>query len=277
MPWINLPTSAVSSLWSQRVITAPSRTEVGKTGSWFPLMRRMCWPWGLLIHRAKDPRRAEYSALGPGRTPGQLRPSGLAFGGTEDVPFIATDNDGTRLAFHGTSCSAPLVVNGLADLSQRIGRSRVNAVTLRAFALHFAEPCKRGEGRVSTGHGRFRDDYAFLHDDQPHLAHILFSGTIGRQEFVPLAVPLPDGIPVPISLRYTLVTSTDVNPSDPVDYTKAGLDVVFRPHETRYRFTKKGRSDVILNTVSEAREASPSYQPGVRGKQWFRPLPTLAW
>lgn len=206
---------------------------------------------------APSPRagRADYSAVGPGRPGALLRPSGVAFGGTEEEPFIAVDNDGTALRYQGTSCSAPLVTHGLANIAAQIGRARVTPVNLRAFALHFTEPCKRGQPATEVGLGHFRDDYEFLQSGRAEEAHVLYTGTIARGEFIALSLPVPDAHTGSLSLRYTLVTSTATNGADSSDYTSAGLDIAFRPHANTYVFTGSGRSERV-DTVANAARAT---------------------
>jgi len=207
--------------------------------------------------------RAVYSAVGPGRPGAQIRPSGVAFGGTLGLPFVAVDNDGTALRYCGTSCAAPLVTHGLADLAARLGRARVSPANLRAFAMHFARPCKRGHGPLEIGLGHFLDDWAFLRHGPANEAHVLYTGTIARGEFIPLSLPVPDGHVGKLELRYTLVTSTATDSADSVDYTKAGLEVCFRPHANRYAFTRD-RSSVVINTASDAATATQLLGQGYR-------------
>jgi hypothetical protein len=210
------------------------------------------------------PGRASYSAVGPGRAGALMRPSALAFGGTNSDPFYGVDNDGGALSFYGTSCSAPLVTNSLAGLAQLLGQERLTAINLRAFALHFTEPCRPGLQPVEVGLGVFRRAYDFLVDGPPNQAHVLYSGTIARDEYVPLALPVPDGLTGPVSIRYTLVTSTSVDASDSVDYTRAGLEVTFRPHANIFAFSKEGAKTVKLNTVSQSAQAGSLLQQGYR-------------
>ena len=214
---------------------------------------------------AVNPRagRAGYSAVGPGRPGAQLRPSGVAFGGTRESPFVSVDNDGVALSHYGTSCAAPLVTHGLADLAQRIGRTRVNPVTLRAFSMHFARTCKRGHSRLHVGLGHFPDGWVFLQDGGENEAHVLYTGTIGRNEFIPLALPVPDGHRDKLELRYTLVTSTATDSADSVDYTKAGLEVCFRPHANRYALSK-GKSRKVVDAVRDPASVTRLLKDGYR-------------
>ncbi len=209
-------------------------------------------------------RRAPYSAVGPGRPGARIRPSGIAFGGTATDPFIATDGDGTPLQFHGTSCAAPLVVHGLADLARRIGPTRTSPVVLRAFALHFTGPCRQGHTVNEVGYGHFRHEYSVVSDAAAHQAHVLYAGTIARGEFIPLSVPVPDGVSGNLLIRYTLVTSTSTNAGDSVDYTNAGLETTFRPHSNRFGFSRDGARTVYVDTRTQPELAASLLAQGYR-------------
>jgi hypothetical protein len=52
-------------------------------------------------------------------------------------------------------------------------------------------------------------------------------------------------------LRYTLTTSTAVDPKDPVEYTKAGLTIRIRPDARRFAFSKKDAKTHILHLVRD--------------------------
>ena len=200
---------------------------------------------GASSSRAPLPSRAPFSALGPGRAGGRVRPDGIAFGGTDDEGFVFLRNDGTLAVSSGTSASAPNFVHGLSDLANRIGTRRVSPVTLRAFGAHFAQKTARGQAIEGVGHGALRSDWNFISDEAPNIAHVLYESTISRDEFFPLLLPVPDSATSDaISLRYTLVTSTSVDPKDPVEYTKAGLTIRLRPDSNRFTFSKPGAREV---------------------------------
>ena len=66
----------------------------------------------LAVGASSDPsscRRALYSSLGPGRSPGVIKPDVLAFGGDEHHPFVVSDPANPRKVRHawGTSLAAP--------------------------------------------------------------------------------------------------------------------------------------------------------------------------
>jgi hypothetical protein len=205
--------------------------------------------------------RAAYSAIGPGRPGAEIRPSGIAFGGTEEAPFIATDNDGTALHSAGTSCAAPLVTRSLADLCATIGRPLLSPVTMRAFAIHFAKK-RSSHKEIHVGHGHFPTGYGFLHETAENEAHVLYTDVIGRDEFLPLSIPVPDGTSGRVKIELTLVTSTDVNAFDAVDYTKAGLEVKFRPNAQIYSFRKKDHKTYSVNTATNSARVAELLRQG---------------
>ena len=206
---------------------------------------------GAAAESLRPSSRAPYSAIGPGRPVAEIRPSGIAYGGTEEEPFVAVDNDGTPLQSLGTSCAAPLVTRSFASLCSTIGRSRISPVTMRAFAIHFAEK-KTSHKDIHVGYGHFATSYDFLRDTPSNKAHILYTGSIGRDEFLPLAIPVPDGSPSSLKIELTLVTVTDVDSYNSVDYAKAGLEATFRPHAQIFNFRKDGKKSVRLNTSADS-------------------------
>ncbi|WP_082575802.1 S8 family serine peptidase [Arthrobacter sp. Soil762] len=207
---------------------------------------------GASSSRSPRPRRAIFSAKGPGRVGGRVRPDGIAFGGTDQVGFNFVRNNGTVASMAGTSASAPHVVHGMADLAQRLGPRRVNPVSLRAFNAHFALPVAARLPVTEVGHGALREDWEFISDDEGQIAHVLFEGVISRDEFIPLLLPVPDAATSSsISLRYTLATSTAVDPKDPVEYTKAGLTIRIRPDARKFVFSKKNAKTYNLHLVRD--------------------------
>ena len=197
--------------------------------------------------------RADYSAVGPGRGGGRIRPSGLAFGGTADLPFSGVDVDGALLEDHGTSYAAPFVVHGLADLARYLGRRRIANTNLRAFAVHFAEPARRGSGSHEVGHGRFLSRYGDAIHCSANEVHLHYHAAIARHEIVGLTLPLPNmEIPGRVKIRWTLVTLSPIDDSQSVEYTEAGLEVTFRPHTRMFNFTRDGETIVADIDDSEA-------------------------
>ncbi|SKT78384.1 type VII secretion-associated serine protease mycosin [Mycobacteroides abscessus subsp. abscessus] len=200
-------------------------------------------------HRA---RRAPYSARGPGRSSYQIRPSGIAFGGSEAERFIAVDNDGEALAFQGTSCAAPLVVHGLAKAAARLGLQYRSALTLRCCAIHFAAPAPKSRSN-EEGYGYLPHEYPLLDDTEPNCVHVLYQGEAQRNRIEALPLPLPSCACAPLKLRITLISVSDVNSHDAGDYAGAGFDVTLRPDSRLHSYTlsRPGESEHVVRNVSD--------------------------
>lgn len=196
---------------------------------------------------------ASYSARGPGRTAAQILPTGIAFGGSEAEPFIAVDNDGTPLRFKGTSCAAPLVVHGLARAATRLGLDYRTSTLLRCCVVHFAE-APRGQQHDHVGYGHLPSDYPEIDYSESHIVHVLYEGQTVRGEVDVLALPMPEGMPVPVGVRITLVSASEVNASDAGDYVGAGLEAAFRPDATVYKYTSPTEQTKELSVIRDADE-----------------------
>lgn len=198
--------------------------------------------------------RAEYSSMGPGRQGNRIQPVGVQFGGVPGREFPLLAADGTFLESTGTSFAAPLVTHALAELATRLRDPHPSV--LRAFAVHFAErPRHYIKLQNEVGHGRlplsFEDDLVC----DPGELQVLYSDEITRGQILGYQIPVPTGNTGPLEVRITLAYASPVEPTQPTEYTRASLDLTFRPNQQLYRFTPpKGDKDkpVDLDIASDA-------------------------
>ncbi|GAH84724.1 unnamed protein product, partial [marine sediment metagenome] len=80
--------------------------------------------------------RATYSSVGPGRSPGIVKPDGVVFGGTESEPFYALDNNCQITPVMGTSFASPITLRSAASITAQLGAS-LNPMTIRALMIHY--------------------------------------------------------------------------------------------------------------------------------------------
>jgi hypothetical protein len=191
--------------------------------------------------------RAPYSALGPGRCGSRVQPFGVQFGGVDGHPFRGITADGSIVEASGTSFASPLVANSLIRVAQRLGKARTTPNNLRAFAVHFAERHADADALIAEiGHGRFLHDFADALVCQPNEVHLLYEDRIDRDDVVALRLPLPEGIDRGIvQISWTLALTAPTEPTQPSEYTQATLDLTFRPHDRKYRFTDGTRVRVV--------------------------------
>jgi hypothetical protein len=189
--------------------------------------------------------RASYSSFGPGRLGARVQPIGVSFGGSAGEPFVGIGPLGARIEGEGTSYAAPLAAHGLGGLRVRLGRDHGSVNTVRAAAAHFADRRRRGHRVVELGYGRLRERYEDALTCPPNRVTVLYEDEINRSEIVTLRIPMPTGLDpeMPVDLRGTLSFVSDVDPADAVDYTLAGLELTFRPHQRKFTFRDPATGD----------------------------------
>jgi len=182
---------------------------------------------------------APYSARGPGRPGARIQPAILAFGGTTTDHFGRVRSNGEIFKdHHGTSYAAPLVTNALARISTQL-QSRSDLNTLRALAVHFAEnPAKHI--LVDVGHGRLSGDIDELLNCSSNQATVIYQGDIKRDEVRSFYLPVPSTLTNgKVDIRWSLALSTATDSAEAGEYSKAGLELKFRPHADTYSMRRK--------------------------------------
>lgn len=185
-------------------------------------------------------KRAPYSCVGPGRSPGVFKPEVLAFGGTEKRPFEVLGPGSTCLGMTGTSFAAPLALRSCAAVAS-IVQTRLSALTLRALAVHRAEP-KRVKSHSIVGWGRLLEaarDQVTCDDCE---AVVVYEGDLplGQHLRANLALPTGTALVGPVVITATLVIAPEVDPEHASTYTRGGLSVTFRPHAKQFELNEKG-------------------------------------
>jgi hypothetical protein len=187
-------------------------------------------------------RRASYSAIGPGRSPGVIKPDALHFGGSDCIPadefFVVAgpeDVDGKTpiRGTWGTSLAAPATLRTAIGLRAAYGPS-LSPVALKALLLH---TCEEGfDERVECGWGRIAtdlDEVMLTRDDE---VRVLFRGTFEPGQRVRMPIPFPAaGVPGEITLRSTFCFLSRTDPEHPLSYTRSGLEITFRPDASSRR------------------------------------------
>lgn len=200
--------------------------------------------------------RTWYSAVGPGRSGSRIQPNGVQFGGDAETPFLGLHSNQQLRETEGTSFACALTTNALSRLATVLGSEWKSSNALRAFATHFASRHPDGDVRVETGHGRFLLDYTSVLECEPNEVHLLYQGTLHRFDLLSLALPVtPSIVSGNVTMRMTMAFASPVEPTQPIEYTQATIEPVFRPHADKFRFTKDTKSK-ILNVRSDADAAT---------------------
>lgn len=183
----------------------------------------------------KDWFRAGYSSIGPGRSPGHMKPDIVSFGGSIARPFtVLSKNQPLRLTTTGgTSFAAPSVTRIACGVKAQFG-SNLNNLAIRALLIHTAE--NGSQNRAEIGWGRCvqkSEDLVLCADDE---IRVVYQGEISPAKYIRALIPMPTGeITGNINLKATLCFKTKTDPHHPGNYTQAGIEVTFRPHDRKFK------------------------------------------
>lgn len=179
-------------------------------------------------------QRAPYSAVGPGRAPGFVKPDVLEFGGSRTEPFIVSDQQpGAAVAFTmGTSFAAPSALRRAVALRAHFGE-RLTPLGIKALLIHAAED--GGHDKADVGWGRIAPDLQAIMLCNDGQVRVIYQGTLTPAQYLRAQIPLPpDELVGMVKISATFTYATETDPEDPGNYSRAGLDVTFRPHDQRF-------------------------------------------
>jgi hypothetical protein len=178
-------------------------------------------------------KRAPYSSLGPGRRPGVIKPDVVGFGGMPREPFfVLSGHDLKPTPTGGTSFAAPAALRLAAGVRAHFG-DRLSPLALKALLVHTAEP--HSAGAVEVGWGRIPHDVNELVECDDGVLRVVYQGELSPAQVLRAPIPLPDEeLRGRTSITATICYATGVDPQDPGNYTRAGLEVFFRPNADNF-------------------------------------------
>ncbi len=179
-------------------------------------------------------KRASYSSVGPGRSPGVIKPDVVAFGGCPDRPYMVLDlNSGTTLVPQcGTSFASPHALRIGTGVKANFGGS-LEALAVKALLIHTAEEGQ--EPQSDIGWGRVRDDIDEIAVCPDGSVRVVYQGELTASKYLRAAIPLPDeDLKGKVRIKATLCYTTEIDSAHPGNYTRSGLEVFFRPHDERF-------------------------------------------
>lgn len=179
-------------------------------------------------------RRATYSAFGPGRMPGVVKPDLMAFGGQDPNHFFHVLVPGRRpmlTGLHGTSFAAPYLLRSAVGIRAILG-DELTPLAIKALLVHSAEA--GFHDKLEVGWGKIPDDVLQVITCPTGVARVVYQGELKPGKYLRAPVPIPhDGLEGRVRLRATFCYASPVDPQDAACYTRAGLEIVFRPDESR--------------------------------------------
>ncbi len=178
-------------------------------------------------------QRSAHSSIGPSRTPGWVRPEALALGGDHNSPFfVLGPAEGTAVPVMGTSYASPTAMRVAAGVRACLGPI-MRPLAIKALMINCAD--KRGERNIrEVGWGRICHDVEKLITSDDSTVHVVYQNELTPGEWMRAPIPVPQGVlPGRLYMSATFCYKTETDPEHPINYTRAGLQLRFRPHEDR--------------------------------------------
>lgn len=173
--------------------------------------------------------RAPYSAIGPGRSPGVIKPDLLAFGGGADRYFhvLTRGSRPTLVPEFGTSFAAPYLLRNAVGVRAVLGTA-LSTLAIKALLVHAADPAEHNPREV--GWGKVPEDLMDIISCPDGVARVVYQGELKPGKYLRAELPIPQGgLKGNIELTATFCYASPTDPQDAASYTRAGLEVVFRP------------------------------------------------
>ncbi|REE86347.1 S8 family peptidase [Cupriavidus plantarum] len=182
--------------------------------------------------QGEDWKRASYSSIGPGRHPGTVKPDVMYFGGVEEDPFRFVFPGPVIAEDYGTSYATPAVMRIAAGLRAYFGSS-LSPLAIRALLLHCASPGE--QHRDEVGWGAIPNDISEIAVCPDGSVRVLYQGKLKPGKVLRASIPLPaEQLSGDVSITATFCYTCTTDPHTPGDYTRAGLEVTFRPHSQKF-------------------------------------------
>jgi hypothetical protein len=179
--------------------------------------------------------RAPYSAVGPGRSPGVVKPDLMAFGGNAGNYFHVL-SPGKKAALSpqlGTSFASPYLLRSAVGIRSILG-AELSPLAIKALLVHAADTAKHD--KLEVGWGKVPEDLMSIITCPEGVARIVYQGELKPGKYLRASLPLPaGGLNGSIHLKATFCYASPTDPQDAAAYTRAGLEVVFRPSDEKIK------------------------------------------
>lgn len=173
--------------------------------------------------------RASYSAVGPGRSPGRIKPDLIAFGGSPDEYFhIPHGQYSTQLVpTCGTSFASPYVLRMASGIRAVLGE-QISLLAIKSLLIHTAH--QNGQSTDEIGWGKVPDNLSQIIESKDGTVKILYQGELFPGKYLNVPLPIPEqGIDGQVKITATCCIACETNPQDTSMYTKAGITIKWMP------------------------------------------------
>ncbi|TVT52007.1 MAG: S8 family peptidase [Sedimenticola thiotaurini] len=193
-------------------------------------------------------QKATYSAIGPGRAPGRIKPDLLAFGGSHHQYFHVLNAAPypELVPQQGTSFSAPYLLRKAVGMRALFGHD-ITPLAIKALLINSAQ--RNEQEQCKIGWGKVIDEVDTIIQSPDGVAKILYQGELLPGKYLRVPVPIPkNGINGMVKIKATCCFSSHVDPQDTSMYTKAGVEIAWIPKKDKDK-------DSFFQQVKKATEA----------------------
>lgn len=194
--------------------------------------------------------RAPYSAIGPGRRPGVIKPDLMAFGGDTAKYFhvLEPGKKPSLTPLRGTSFAAPYLLRSAVGVRAILGQD-LTPLAIKALLVNAADPATHNQFEV--GWGKIPEDPIAVITCPTGVARVVYQGELKPGKYLRAQLPIPKGgLTGMVNLKATFCYASPTDPQDAAAYTKAGLEVTFRPNLSRVKKDKQNKDKQNAETRS---------------------------
>lgn len=194
--------------------------------------------------------RASYSARGPGRSPGVIKPDLMAFGGGKQYfHALIPGKKPSLVPLLGTSFAAPYILRSAVGVRAVLGQE-LSALAIKALLVHAAN--KNGHETIDVGWGKVPEDLMEIITCPSGVARIVYQGELKPGKYIRAPIPLPGGsLSGMVTLKATFCFASATDPQDSASYTRAGLEVTFRPNKDK---VEEGKANATSKSFFEKKK-----------------------
>lgn len=177
--------------------------------------------------------RASYSAIGPGRRPGFVKPDVLAFGGAPSEYFhvLSPGKKSQVSPTLGTSYASPYLLRNAVGIRAILGEN-LSTLAIKALLIHAS--CAGKYSKQEVGWGKVPDDVMDIITCKSGVARVVYQGSLIPGKFIRAKLPIPaTGLVGQCKLKATFCYASPVDPQDAGAYTRAALEITFRRNESK--------------------------------------------
>lgn len=182
--------------------------------------------------------RAPYSAVGPGRSPGIVKPDLMAFGGSAEKYFhvLSPGKKAVLSPQLGTSFASPYLLRNAVGIRAILG-NELSSLAIKALLVHAADAGMYD--KLEVGWGKVPEDLMNIITCPQGVARVVYQGELKPGKYLRASLPLPvGGLTGNILLKATFCYASPTDPQDAAAYTRAGLEIVFRPSDEKIKAGK---------------------------------------